>query len=464
MEIIKRATWGRGHYLCDVTEIVKRFITKTVIHQSLFPIDPCPHVVKSLIVEYNDCLETVHENSEFFPRCMKDFSKLQCMNVPSVLLPLDIPPRTHRVAAHIKLHHPPEFNIIPIYKSISCLQLNVRKLDYHQTFDPVEIEIEDLKSGKKTTHLCSSEIEYVDLSFEIFPLGSKQTAIPKHIIQTRNSRIVSVEAYKCILGILDWNPDYSYSFYDDNRVYNFISDIYGSDSREIQTLERLEPGAFRADLFRYMILYHQGGVYLDCKQVWHVPFDSIITEETTLELVEDAGRPRLGCFNAVIFASRNQEVFNNCIKTIVSNQHNNILHPDFLAVTGPRLLAVELYKTYIDFAYRFRFDLIDPYIFNKSRVMFNDIEICYTFYPDYLTIDVHNLNSLIYRETFMSGNTYKKASRTTELSSELMNLPENVKDHLVAMKFRNVSKIYWKDGYLYKDGTLRGEIPPVFLV
>jgi mannosyltransferase OCH1-like enzyme len=61
------------------------------------------------------------------------------------------------------------------------------------------------------------------------------------------------------------NPDFSYRFYDDRDRESLIGDAYGEAI--LAGYRRIDPafGAARADLFRYLCVYHCGGVYLDVK-------------------------------------------------------------------------------------------------------------------------------------------------------------------------------------------------------
>jgi mannosyltransferase OCH1-like enzyme len=61
------------------------------------------------------------------------------------------------------------------------------------------------------------------------------------------------------------NPEFNYHFYSDQDQINFIRDYY--DSTIFNAFNSIDPayGAARADFFRYLCMYQQGGVYLDVK-------------------------------------------------------------------------------------------------------------------------------------------------------------------------------------------------------
>ena len=56
------------------------------------------------------------------------------------------------------------------------------------------------------------------------------------------------------------NPDYKHILWDDRDCYGFIQKYY---SEFLDTYNRLSRPVERADLFRYLVVYHYGGVYAD---------------------------------------------------------------------------------------------------------------------------------------------------------------------------------------------------------
>lgn len=64
------------------------------------------------------------------------------------------------------------------------------------------------------------------------------------------------------------NPEYKQILYTDQDILNFLSSfsLPGIDSKTmVETFNSLVYGAAKADFFRYCVLYHYGGVYLDIK-------------------------------------------------------------------------------------------------------------------------------------------------------------------------------------------------------
>jgi inositol phosphorylceramide mannosyltransferase catalytic subunit len=72
------------------------------------------------------------------------------------------------------------------------------------------------------------------------------------------------------------NPGWEYRLYDDAYARAFITAHYGAAM--LARFERINPvyGAARADLFRYLLLYELGGVYLDIKSTIDRPLDELL--------------------------------------------------------------------------------------------------------------------------------------------------------------------------------------------
>lgn len=72
------------------------------------------------------------------------------------------------------------------------------------------------------------------------------------------------------------NPGWEFRFYDDDDIEAFIKANY--PPQILAYYHRIDPryGAARADLFRYLLLYKVGGVYLDIKSGAKLPFDSVL--------------------------------------------------------------------------------------------------------------------------------------------------------------------------------------------
>jgi len=111
--------------------------------------------------------------------------------------------------------------------------------------------------------------------------------IPRIIHQTfsRRENLPALLEENC-RAIEAINPDFEYRFYSNEDIEVFIRRVYGLDI--LCQYLRIDPsfGAARADLFRYLCLYHHGGVYLDVKAKVEQPFSSVLRADDTYILAQ----------------------------------------------------------------------------------------------------------------------------------------------------------------------------------
>ena len=104
--------------------------------------------------------------------------------------------------------------------------------------------------------------------------------IPRIIHQTfPDSSLLRPELLSNINCLKNNNPYWDYRLYDDKDITNFISGCYGREV--LKRYNQINPvyGAARADLFRYLLMYHYGGVYLDIKSTITRPLDEAIKRD-----------------------------------------------------------------------------------------------------------------------------------------------------------------------------------------
>lgn len=116
----------------------------------------------------------------------------------------------------------------------------------------------------------------------IVPLMTPGGCIPRIIHQiyfTSPPSAPPPEIRSSIESIRALNPDWSHQLYDQAAMQEFIARHYGQ--RMLRLYLRIEPlyGAARADLFRYLLLYKLGGVYLDVKSCMTRPLREVIRSD-----------------------------------------------------------------------------------------------------------------------------------------------------------------------------------------
>lgn len=108
------------------------------------------------------------------------------------------------------------------------------------------------------------------------------TAIPKVIHQTYSRQDLPKPLAANVSRLRDLNPSWEHRLYDDEDIARYVRDHFGA--RIAATLDRLAPeySVARSDVFRYMLMYREGGVYLDIKSYASRPLDVTLPPSSLL--------------------------------------------------------------------------------------------------------------------------------------------------------------------------------------
>ena len=165
--------------------------------------------------------------------------------------------------------------------------------------------------------------------------------IPKRIFQTWETNQVSPGMYDAVYTRIDKNPDWEYYFFDDNACRNFIKDNF--PKKVLAAYDTLIPGAYKADLWRYCVLYIHGGVYVDIKAELLVSLNDVIPENIEFLSIKDRNRTNnefIGyIYQAFICAKPKHPFLKQAIDMIVENANTGYYGYDDLSPTGPGLLG-----------------------------------------------------------------------------------------------------------------------------
>ena len=171
------------------------------------------------------------------------------------------------------------------------------------------------------------------------------SSIPKVIYKTGIDEYINIpeDVYKVFSETVGLNPGFTIKYYSDKDSREFIKNNYDNDI--LISYDKLIPGAYKADLFRYCILYKNGGIYSDLTQRFTIPFRKLIDlENDNLYLVKDIDHYKIngeGYSKGIqisFMASRpGNEIFLKAIKQIVRNVNDKFYGDNPLHPTGPSL-------------------------------------------------------------------------------------------------------------------------------
>jgi mannosyltransferase OCH1-like enzyme len=170
-------------------------------------------------------------------------------------------------------------------------------------------------------------------SFEHF--DNKNSVIPRQVFLTWETKDLPPKMAASVEKLKRDNPELVYYLYDNKERRNFI--VKNFDNDIVKAYDALIPGAYRADLWRYCILYKLGGIYLDIK--YHtVNGFKLVTMTDKEYFIRDIEPSGSGIYNAFIITKPGNKKLMNCINDLVKNVKNKYYGNSALYPTGPMLL------------------------------------------------------------------------------------------------------------------------------
>mmetsp|Transcript_15467 Transcript_15467/g.42291 ORF Transcript_15467/g.42291 Transcript_15467/m.42291 type:complete len:301 (-) Transcript_15467:323-1225(-) len=138
-------------------------------------------------------------------------------------------------------------------------------------------------------------------------------------------------------------PDAEIRYLDNRQMARSVKAISerlskaGVVTDAFQAFTNLRPGAYRADLWRYMVLWDEGGVYLDMNIRLLQPLSSWINfDSDDLVLIKDLGYQSY--WNAMMAASPRDVRVELLIKEVVRRIKDHEYGKSTLDITGPQVL------------------------------------------------------------------------------------------------------------------------------
>jgi mannosyltransferase OCH1-like enzyme len=169
-----------------------------------------------------------------------------------------------------------------------------------------------------------------------YPMNATYNSIiPLKIYQTWFSKELPPNIGNCVKDIKEKNPEFEHFLFDDEDCRQFILTNFGCEVSEV--FDTLIPGAYKADLWRYCVLYINGGIYLDIKYKCINGFRLIaLTEQEWF--VKDMDDSGCGVYNALMITKPNNPMYLQFINKVVQNVKNRFYGDNSLMPTGPHML------------------------------------------------------------------------------------------------------------------------------
>jgi mannosyltransferase OCH1-like enzyme len=155
--------------------------------------------------------------------------------------------------------------------------------------------------------------------------------IPKIIHQTFKSSNLPFLTRWHISRLRKKNPEYTYEFYDDRRIEQFISEEF--DQITLNLYQKLNIGAAKADFFRYAVLLKKGGIYIDIDSAVNGRLDDFIFPDDSA-IISSEKNPGMLVQWALIFEP-NHPFLTKTLQLVLENIRQNAYPHDVHKMTGP---------------------------------------------------------------------------------------------------------------------------------
>lgn len=213
-----------------------------------------------------------------------------------------------------------------------------------------------------------------------------RSVIPLNIFQTWETKDLPSNMQKCIDKIKEMNPEFKHYLFNDNDCIEFIKKHFNDSV--VNAYNTLIPGAYKADLWRYCVLYIQGGIYLDIKYEAINDFKFMYLMDKEHYVID-----YFGIYNGLMISKPNNKILLECIERIVDNVNKRI-YPlsGSLTITGPGLLSnvylskFPLFKTFNEIN---NFDLVFSSFDITGKIIYNPSN-AYIYYKNKLILKKYN--------------------------------------------------------------------------
>jgi len=169
-----------------------------------------------------------------------------------------------------------------------------------------------------------------------------QGQIPRRVFQTWHTHDLPPRMRACVDRLREQHPGWEFALYDDQECRDFL--VAHFDVDVVAAYDRLIPGAFRADLWRYCVLWVYGGVYLDIKYecVGGFRLDDLVVGGCWCGCRKDVwvheDDDRLVYTGLLVRPARCPKMW-NCIRRVVANVSRGSYGRSYTSPTGPDLVG-----------------------------------------------------------------------------------------------------------------------------
>ncbi len=184
--------------------------------------------------------------------------------------------------------------------------------------------------------------------------GVSYKGVPLTIYHSWGTGSVPPKMYENIQRLVELNPEFDYSFNKDEACREFIAAHF--EPAVVEAFDCLKPGAFKSDLWRYCVLYKNGGVYIDIKCTPVTKFIDIMKKyEMPLFVLDSPNDFIHSCsWNGFMISAPGNPIFRKCIDEVIKNVEIKSYKGGSLSITGPCLLGKVIHEMMPNYKYKLR--------------------------------------------------------------------------------------------------------------
>ena len=171
------------------------------------------------------------------------------------------------------------------------------------------------------------------------------TSVPKIMWRTGPYRANAIpsQVMDIFRKAMRTNPDHLMFYFDDRDCRSFVADHY---PEYLQDYDDLVPTAYKADIWRYMILDKFGGCYADLTQDLDVSYEDLCKDVDGV-FCRDYAMHSCDLYNAMMCSMPGDIVVQRTLTRSISNIRSRYYGGGTLAITGPIVLG-RAYKDLIE--------------------------------------------------------------------------------------------------------------------
>ena len=193
-------------------------------------------------------------------------------------------------------------------------------------------------------------------------------SITKYIFRTGPQELENLpkpilEMYE---NMLSENDGYRFFYFSNTDCVSFIEDIYGKEY--LVYYNTLKPTAFKADFWRYLVLYEYGGCYGDFTQKMYITYDELCNGFEQV-FCRDTHSSKHGLYNALMCSYPKNPIIYRAIEICIDNISNKRYQGSSLDITGPYVLGRAYQEAGIDG--RYIGEPIKLGIIDKTKILTN---------------------------------------------------------------------------------------------